>query len=158
MISIYGLKNCDTCRAALKWLVAAGLSHRFVDIRKDGVEESQVSAWAAALGWEALLNRRGTTWRRLCDSGKENIDEATADVATSSGTPRDPPSRSNLGARPAPRGGAFDMGVPAESLRLCVVARVLQVHQQGWGGRLASVAERAPGAALVLCAFAPDRV
>ena len=78
MISIYGLKNCDTCRAALKWLVAAGLSHRFFDIRKDGVEASQVTAWAAALGWEALLNRRGTTWRKLCDSDKENIDEATA--------------------------------------------------------------------------------
>ena len=78
MISMYGLKNCDICRAALKWLVAEGLDHHFYDVRKDGVGASDVSAWVAALGWESLLNRRGTTWRGLSDSDKEDVDEAKA--------------------------------------------------------------------------------
>ena len=77
-IRFYGLKNCDTCRAALKWLEAEGLDHRFVDIRKDGVDALVMSTWAAALGWDALLNRRGSTWRGLSDGDKENVDEAKA--------------------------------------------------------------------------------
>ena len=75
---MYGLKSCDICRAALKWLVAEGLDHRFYDVRKDGVGVSDMRAWAAALGWESLLNRRGTTWRGLSDSDKEDVDEAKA--------------------------------------------------------------------------------
>ena len=78
MISIYGLKNCDACRAALKWLGEEGLDHRFVDVRKDGVDAPEMSAWAAALGWDALLNRRGTTWRGLSNAEKENVDQAKA--------------------------------------------------------------------------------
>ena len=78
MIRIYGLKNCDTCRAALKWLVAEGLDHRFVDVRKDGVDVSEITTWVAALGWETLLNRRGTKWRGLSDVDKENIDGGKA--------------------------------------------------------------------------------
>ena len=78
MIRIYGLKNCDTCRAAVRWLLAERLDHRFVDVREDGVDASEMTAWAAALGWEALLNRRGTTWRVLSETDKENVDEAKA--------------------------------------------------------------------------------
>ena len=78
MISIYGLKNCDACRAALKWLKAEGLDHRFVDVRRDGVDAPEISAWVAALGWDTLLNRRGTTWRGLSDADKKNVDEGTA--------------------------------------------------------------------------------
>ena len=78
MIRMYGLKNCDICRAALKWLVAEGLRHRFVDVRKDGLDASEITAWVATLGWETLLNRRGTTWRGLSDTDKENVDEAKA--------------------------------------------------------------------------------
>ena len=78
MIRIYGLKNCDTCRDALKWLVAEGLCHQFVDVRKDGVDASEITAWVATLGWKTLLNRRGSTWRGLSDVDKENVDEAKA--------------------------------------------------------------------------------
>ncbi len=78
MISIYGLRNCDTCRAALKWLEAESLEFRFFDVRKDGVEAPELNAWVAELGWEALLNRRGTTWRRLSDADKENVHETKA--------------------------------------------------------------------------------
>ena len=78
MITIHGLKNCDTCRAALKWLQAEGLKHQFSDVRKDGVSEADMRAWVVALGWEALLNRRGTTWRGLSDADKDGVDEAKA--------------------------------------------------------------------------------
>ena len=78
MISVYGLKNCDTCRSALKWLAAERLDYQFFDVRKDGVGASDLLAWAAALGWESLLNRRGTTWRGLSDADKEDVDKAKA--------------------------------------------------------------------------------
>ena len=78
MIIVYGLKNCDTCRVALKWLANESLDHRFVDFRKDGVGETDITTWVVALGWESLLNRRGTTWRGLSNADKEDVDEAKA--------------------------------------------------------------------------------
>ena len=70
MITIHGLKKCDTCRAALNWLQSEGLAHQFSDVRKDGVSEADMKAWVASLGWEALLNRRGTTWRGKLRCGR----------------------------------------------------------------------------------------
>lgn len=78
MITVYGLKNCDTCRNALKWLEAEGLGHRFHDVRKDGVEEATIKRWIAARGWETVLNRRGATWRGLDDHAREDVNETTA--------------------------------------------------------------------------------
>ncbi len=78
MIKVFGLKNCDTCRKALKWLTENDLDHQFVDLRKDGVFEADLTRWTKAAGWETLLNRRGTTWRGLNESEKESIDEARA--------------------------------------------------------------------------------
>jgi len=78
MITVYGLKNCDTCRKALKWLDAEGLGHRFHDVRKDGLEPSDVDRWAAAVGWEVLLNKRGTTWRKLPEAETVDVDDARA--------------------------------------------------------------------------------
>ena len=78
MISIYGLKNCDTCRKALKWLEAEGIAHEFKDIRADGFSDAQLDNWVATAGWETLLNRRGTTWRKLSDAEKDGVDEAKA--------------------------------------------------------------------------------
>ena len=78
MISIYGLRNCDTCRKALKWLAAQDIEHQFYDVRKDGLTESDVARWIEELGWEALLNRRGTTWRGLAADEKDNIDGLSA--------------------------------------------------------------------------------
>lgn len=77
-ITLYGLKNCDTCRKALKDLTAAGMAHAFVDMRSDGVTRELIAAWVGEIGWEFLLNRRGTTWRRLSDAEKADIDEAGA--------------------------------------------------------------------------------
>jgi len=78
MITLWGLKNCDTCRKALKWLEAEGIAHSFKDVRKDDLDISCVQKWIQDIGTERLINRRGTTWRGLSDNIKENIDERNA--------------------------------------------------------------------------------
>jgi arsenate reductase len=78
LITLYGLKNCDTCRKALKWLAGQGIEHRFHDIRADGLGADQIAAWAGALGWEAVLNRRSTTWRQIPEAERADLDEAGA--------------------------------------------------------------------------------
>ena len=75
---LYGLKNCDTCRKALKALSAAGLEHSFVDVRADGVSKDQIATWANALGWQPLLNTKSATWRGLEAADKQDVDEAKA--------------------------------------------------------------------------------
>ena len=80
MITVYGIKNCDTCRKALKWLAAEGIEHRFHDFRVDGLDAASLSGWVKAAGWEKLLNRRGTTWRNLSDAEKDGVDEAKAEA------------------------------------------------------------------------------
>ncbi len=65
MIQIYGLKNCDRCRAAQKWFKAQGLETRFHDVRQDGFPVKAAKGWVAALGAESVVNRRSTTWRQL---------------------------------------------------------------------------------------------
>ncbi len=78
VLTVYGLKNCDTCRKALKWLEAEGIAHRFHDVRADGIRSVDVKRFAAAVGWEALLNKASTTWRGLAEGDKEGISEARA--------------------------------------------------------------------------------
>ena len=80
MLTVYGIKNCDTCRKALKWLSAEGIEHTFHDFRVDGLDPADVSRWAAAAGWEKLLNRRGTTWRNLPDADRDGVDAAKAEA------------------------------------------------------------------------------
>ena len=79
MITIYGIPNCDTVKRARAWLTDHALEHRFHDFRKDGVPAARLDAWLAAAGWERLVNRQGTTWRKLDDAAKAAvIDAATA--------------------------------------------------------------------------------
>ena len=75
MITVYGIKNCDTCRNALKSLKAQGREHSFHDLRADGLGESEVIRWLDAAGWEKVLNRRGTTWRKLPETEREDLDD-----------------------------------------------------------------------------------
>lgn len=78
MIKFVGLKNCDTCRKAKKWLEAEGIEYSYHDVRVDGLNVSDVAQWAEAVGWEQLLNRRGTTWRTLSEEDKTDVDAAKA--------------------------------------------------------------------------------
>jgi len=75
---LYGLKNCDTCRKALKALQNAGREPDFHDVRVDGVTKAYLTKWAKAAGWEALLNKKSTTWRELSDADKKDCDEKKA--------------------------------------------------------------------------------
>jgi len=77
-LTIYSLKNCDTCKKALKWLDAESVAYTNHDIRADGVDKSFIQPIVETLGWEIALNRRSTTWRGLEDSDKENIENSKA--------------------------------------------------------------------------------
>jgi arsenate reductase len=63
--TLYGITNCDTVRKARGWLAGAGVPYEFHDFKKAGVPPDRLDAWMAAAGWEKLLNRQGTTWRKL---------------------------------------------------------------------------------------------
>ena len=76
MIEFYGIPNCDTVKKARTWLDERGTGYRFHDYKKEGADPAKLAAWSEAAGWEALLNRRGTTFRGLPDSDKADIDRA----------------------------------------------------------------------------------
>ncbi|NEV61498.1 ArsC family reductase [Thiorhodococcus minor] len=78
MLKLYGIPNCGTVKKARAWLDAKGIEYAFHDYKKAGLDEQQLSAWVAELGWESLLNRRGTTWRKLPEGVRAGIDEASA--------------------------------------------------------------------------------
>jgi Spx/MgsR family transcriptional regulator len=78
MLMVYGIKNCDTVRKALKWLDAQGIHYVFHDLRADGLTADKVKRWVDALGWESVLNRASATWRKLPDADKESLDALTA--------------------------------------------------------------------------------
>lgn len=78
MIILYGIPNCDTVKKARRWLECAGLAHRFHDFRKDGLDPARLDGWAGTVGWETLLNRSGTTFRKLPDAAKTELNAAKA--------------------------------------------------------------------------------
>jgi arsenate reductase len=69
-IRLYGIPHCDTVKRARQWLVQHGVEVDFHDFKSEGVPAHRLDAWVAALGWEAVLNRRGTTWRRLNEAAR----------------------------------------------------------------------------------------
>lgn len=77
-ITLYGIPNCDTVKKARAWLTAQGIDHRFHDFRKDGLEQETLDAWIGELGRDVLINRRGTTWRKLSDAEKDVTNDAQA--------------------------------------------------------------------------------
>jgi arsenate reductase len=76
--TIYGIKNCDTMKKARAWLDARGIDYAFHDYKAAGIERARLEAWAGAVGWEALLNRAGTTFRKLPDARKQGLGEKAA--------------------------------------------------------------------------------
>ena len=78
MIKIYGIPNCDTMKKARRWLEANGVEYDFHNYKKLGVPEKKLKTWVKQTGWETILNKRSTTWRKLDDELKHNIDNESA--------------------------------------------------------------------------------
>jgi Spx/MgsR family transcriptional regulator len=78
IITIYGIRNCDTIKKARSWLEGQGVAYRFHDYKTAGIERSHLESWCNELGWEALLNRTGTTFRKLPDIDKQELDAQKA--------------------------------------------------------------------------------
>jgi arsenate reductase (glutaredoxin) len=77
-IVIYGIKNCDTMKKARAWLDKHGRAYSFHDYKTSGIERATLERWCKEVGWDKLLNRAGTTFRKLPDADKENLTEAKA--------------------------------------------------------------------------------
>ncbi len=77
-VTIHGIKACDTMKKARTWLDAHGVEYRFHDYKTAGIDRSSLERWARALGWETLLNRAGTSFRKLPDADRRDLDEAKA--------------------------------------------------------------------------------
>ena len=77
-VELYGIPNCDTVKKARAWLHGRGIEYVFHDYKKEGADPLKLSAWSDKVGWETLLNRRGTTFRGLSDADKANIDRPNA--------------------------------------------------------------------------------
>lgn len=75
---VYGIPNCDSVKKARKWLDANGIEYQFHDYKKKGITSGKLKTWSDSLGWDSLLNRRGTTWRKLDESKKNDICESKA--------------------------------------------------------------------------------
>ena len=78
MTTIYGIKNCDTMKKARAWLDTHKIDYAFHDYKTAGIDKPTLEEWAKALGWETLLNRAGTTFRKLPDKDKEGLSEKKA--------------------------------------------------------------------------------
>jgi arsenate reductase len=77
-ITIYGIKNCDTMKKARTWLDTHGVAYGFHDYKTAGIDKDRLKRWSEALGWETLLNRAGTTFRKLPDADREDLNETKA--------------------------------------------------------------------------------
>jgi arsenate reductase len=75
---LYGIRNCDTIKKARAWLDARGVAYTFHDYKTAGIDVARLRGWARELGWEKLLNRAGTTFRKLPEADKEGLDEDKA--------------------------------------------------------------------------------
>lgn len=76
--TLYGMPNCDTVKKARGWLDGRGVTYAFHDYKKAGIDAATLNRWADAVGWEVLLNRAGTTFRKLSDAERADIDRAKA--------------------------------------------------------------------------------
>jgi len=72
-LTIYGIKNCDTMKKAFVWLDAHGIAYDFHDYKRSGVAAADVARWSDAVGWEKLLNRAGTTFRKLPEADQQDL-------------------------------------------------------------------------------------
>ena len=80
MIEVYGIPNCNTVKKAVDWLKAHSLEYRFHDYKKEGITEEKLKVWSKHFGWEKLVNKAGTTWKKLSDDEKEAITTESAAI------------------------------------------------------------------------------
>jgi len=78
MITLYGIKNCDTVKKSRDWLAKNNIEYRFHDFRVDGLDKVQVNSWIAEIGLDTLVNKRSTTWKELNENIKENFNDQNA--------------------------------------------------------------------------------
>jgi len=78
MITLYGIRNCDTVKKARKWLDTHSVDYQYHDFREDGLDEALVAAWIEELGWQNLLNRRSPSWKALSEQTRARMDEEAA--------------------------------------------------------------------------------
>ncbi|WP_374529395.1 arsenate reductase [Novosphingobium sp.] len=77
-VTVYGIPNCDTVKKARTWLDGQGIAYTFHDYKKQGADAAQIARWCAAAGWEKVLNRAGTTFRKLPEADKQDLDATKA--------------------------------------------------------------------------------
>ena len=87
MVKLYGIPNCDTVKKARTWLTDHGVDYAFHDFKKQGVPQPQIDTWLAAVGWETLINRKGTAWRGLDDATKAAVVDAASARAVALASP-----------------------------------------------------------------------
>lgn len=80
-MKLFGIPNCDTVKKARNWLTENGLEYEWHDFKKQGLSAEQALAWIDAIGWEALINKQGTTWRKLDDNSKAAVVDASSAIA-----------------------------------------------------------------------------
>lgn len=77
-VTVYGIPNCDTVKKARVWLDGQGIAYTFHDYKKQGIDPAKLAAWCKAAGWEKVLNRAGTTFRKLPEADREGLDQDKA--------------------------------------------------------------------------------
>ena len=87
MITVYGIPNCDTVKKARAWLTEHGVEHHFHDFKKQGVSEAELDRWLAAVGWESVINRKGTTWRQLDEAVRAGVTDVASARAVALANP-----------------------------------------------------------------------
>lgn len=81
MYTLYGIKNCNTVKKAIDWLNSHKVAFVFHDYKKEGISKAQLTSWTKQVNWEALVNKKGTTWRALSDEEKAKVTNATSAIA-----------------------------------------------------------------------------
>jgi Spx/MgsR family transcriptional regulator len=81
MITVYGIKNCNTVKTALDWLKKNKVDLEFHDYKSKGISEEKLRQWSRQVGWESLVNKRGTTWRQLDEATQVSVTSEAAAIA-----------------------------------------------------------------------------
>ena len=79
-LKVYGIKNCNTVKKALDWLKGNNIDFEFHDYKKEGITDAKLKSWSKQVGWESLVNKRGTTWRQLDEATQEKVKNESAAV------------------------------------------------------------------------------